>query len=115
MLPEPIPWEESRALARRLIEPCWDAAVARKDQAATDRALIHLAEADPAAAVQKLEANEPAIGPRQRRMIERMAAVAMVRADPARAEELVGAIEAPANRAAALVQAVDALPPLARP
>lgn len=43
-----------------------------------------------------------------------MAALAMVRTDPARAEELVGAIEAPANRAAALVQAVDALPPDAR-
>ena len=36
-LPEPIPREESRALTRRLIEPCWEAAVAQKDQEAAYR------------------------------------------------------------------------------
>ena len=39
MLPDAISWEESRALARRLIEPCWEAAVAQKNQRPPDRAL----------------------------------------------------------------------------
>ena len=58
MLPEPIPQEESRALARRLIEPCWEAAVAQKDQDAAYRALVCLAAADPVGVLQKLETEE---------------------------------------------------------
>ena len=42
-LQEPIPWEEAQALTRRLIEPCWDAAVAQKDQDAAFRVLVTLA------------------------------------------------------------------------
>ena len=55
MLPEPIPLEESRALARRLIEPYWKAAVAKDSDYAKRVALQALATADPAAMLERLE------------------------------------------------------------
>ena len=39
-LKEPVPREEAQALTRRLVQPCWDAAVAQKDQEAAYRVLV---------------------------------------------------------------------------
>jgi hypothetical protein len=55
MLPDAFPLEESRALARRLIEPYCGAAVNQKNQAAQNRALRALAWADPVGVLQRLE------------------------------------------------------------
>jgi len=108
MIPDLIPLEESRALARRLIEPYWEAAVAQKNQSAADRALRFLAVADPVGVLQKLEAKEIA-NPRMMPVIEGQVR-AMARSDPARAEELAEAIEVPRLRATALEAVADALP-----
>ena len=48
MLPDPIPLEESRDLARRLIEPVWKAAVEQRDRARQRVALRALGAVDPA-------------------------------------------------------------------
>jgi len=108
MLPDPIPLDESRALARRLIEPYWEAAVAQKNQSAADRALRFLAVADPAGALQKLEAEE--IPNRRLSSIRYQVARALARSDSARAEEMADAIDVPGGRASALVAVADALP-----
>jgi len=109
MLPAPIPLEESRALARRLIEPFWEAAVAQKNQNAADRALRVLAVADPVGVLQKLEAKEIA-DPRMISLIEAQVVRALARTDPARAEEVAEAIELPIMHGAALLAVADALP-----
>jgi hypothetical protein len=46
-LPLPIPQEESRALARRVVGPCWEAAVAQNDEIGAYRALTILAKVIP--------------------------------------------------------------------
>jgi len=109
MLPEPIPLEESRALARRLIEPCWEAAVAQKNQDAAGRALQYLAAADPVGALQQLE-NEDIAASMRIPQIKREVARALARTDVARAEKVAESIDSPNLRSAALVAVVDALP-----
>ena len=111
MLPEPIPLEESRALARRLVEPYWKAAVASKKQSIINRALRSLAAADPVGVLQKLDAEEiePAT-PLMNQLVRYAAALALARSDPARAQDLAESMEAPRYRSAALVALVDALP-----
>ncbi len=47
MLREPVPIDESRALARRLIEPYWDMAVKNGNRHAMESAIRALATADP--------------------------------------------------------------------
>ncbi len=54
MLSELFPLEESRALARRLIEPYWKAAVEKGSDYGKRVALRALATADPAGIVEKL-------------------------------------------------------------
>jgi Carboxypeptidase regulatory-like domain len=110
MLPEAVSEAESRALARRLMEPYWQAAVAQKNSAAADRALRYLAAADPVGVLQKLDAAEfanSAIKP----MIQVQVARALAQTDPKQAQEVAEAIATPANRANALLSIVDALAP----
>ena len=113
MLPEPIPLDESRALGRRLIEPYWEAAVAAKDSRAAGRALLTLVAADPVGVLQKLEAND-FVGGMTKALIERYAARALARTDPARAQEVAEAIGSPRDRSAALVAVADRLLPAER-
>ena len=80
-LPEPVPREEAQALTRRLVQPCWDAAVAQKDQDAAYQALELLASADPVDALQKLETENLVIPGRVRR-IKHEVAGALARSDP---------------------------------
>ena len=109
-LPEPIPQEELRALARHLLEPCWEAAVARKDPEAAGLALRYLAMADPLGALRKLEADDAAT-PLVAAITRSGAAVTLAQSDPARAEEVADRIiDSPGNRIVALLAVADALP-----
>jgi hypothetical protein len=110
ILPEVISWDESRALARRLIEPYWQAIVAQKNPAVADRAFRYLAAADPVGVLQKLDAAEFANSGRKP-IIQAQVARALARTNPKQAQEVAEAIATPANRASALLSIVDALPP----
>jgi Carboxypeptidase regulatory-like domain len=108
-LPEPIPQEESRALARRLIEPCWNAAVTQKNETAGYLALRFLAAADPDRVLEKLEGQE-FISPMMKSTIKSQVAEALARSDPARAQELAEALEKPLGHFQVLMRLADALP-----
>jgi hypothetical protein len=109
MLPDPIPLEESRALAQRLMEPCWDAAVEQRNSDAQYRVLHALAAADPGGVQQKLAATEN-LDPKLTAFINREVARALVASDPAGAETVADATPEPGARARALVAVCDALP-----
>ncbi len=107
-LPDAIPQEEWRLLARRLLEPYWEAALARKNQNYAGDALIYLAAADPAGALQKLETDGIAT-PDRVRVIKLYAARALARSDLARAEKVAESIDSPSGRSAALWAVADEL------
>ena len=109
MLADPIPLEESRALARRLLQPCWEAAVEQQNSGAQYRVLRALAAADPVGVQQKLAAWENA-DPSTRALINRQVAQVLTQSDPARAEAVAEAIPDRAARARALIAVFDALP-----
>jgi hypothetical protein len=108
-LPDALPLDESRALARRLIEPYWNAAIARKDASAQALALRALAWADPLDALRKLNVAEFA-DPKRKHSLQRHIAECVAWTDPARAEAIAATIGDPAERAAALVTLADLLP-----
>ncbi len=112
-LPPLIPDAESRALTRRLMEPCWQAAVARKDPEAAYRALIYLAPADPLGVLRKLE-SEDSVTPLRVPFIKSAVARALARNDPARAEKVAESIDSLSARGAALAAIAEALPAEAR-
>jgi hypothetical protein len=109
MLPDPIPLDESRALARRLMEPCWEAAVEQQNSRAQYRVLMALAAADPAGVQQKMAATE-SLDPRTKAFISLQVVRAVTLSDPAGAETVAEAILEPNGRARALVAVFDALP-----
>jgi protocatechuate 3,4-dioxygenase beta subunit len=110
VVPESVPQEERIALARRLIEPCWEAAVAKKDQAAAQTALRYLAVADPLGALQKLEADD-ATPAETAAIIKLRAAMTLARQDSTRAEKVADSIiDSPVYRSTALWALADALP-----
>ena len=55
MLPDAVPQEESRAMARRLVEPVWKVVVEKGDERTKYEALLSLANADPKGVLEKLE------------------------------------------------------------
>jgi len=110
MLPEPIPLEESRALARRLIEPCWEAAVAKKNENAAYQSLRFLAAADPNGVLEKLEKAEEVLTPVMASGVKYMVARNLARSDPAQALQLGETIESPQGRYGLLLLVADALP-----
>ncbi len=112
-LPEPIPRDEALSLTRRLIQPCWDAAVAQKDQEAAFDVLTTLAPADPVDVLQKLE-TEDVVNPARVPTIKRLVARALVRKDPSGAEKLAESLDSPMTRGAALWDIAAALPEDAR-
>ena len=109
MLADPIPLEESRALARRLLQPCWDAAVEQQNSDAQVRILRALAPADPVGVQQKLAATED-LDPKMKAFINRQVAQALLHSDPAAAETVAEAIPDHADRTRALIAVFDALP-----
>ena len=112
-LPEPIPQEEWRALTWRLLEPCWQAAVAQKDQEAASAVLLNIAAPDPLGVLQKLE-TEDIVTPRSADQIKWLVVRALARSDLGRAEKVAESIDSPSTRALALMQVADALPVEAR-
>ena len=98
MLPESIPLEESRALARRLIDPYWEVAVAQKNRHELPFLHCCLAEANPVGALQKLDEQE-ILTPMMTSAIKSVAARSLARSDPARAQEVAEAVESPADAA----------------
>ena len=108
MLDDPIPLEESRALARRLLEPRWKVVDAKND-AAKYPDLQRLVMVDPIGVLQRVDGIEFA-GPRMKGAITAQAAWVLARSDPAEAETLAAAIDEPGGQARALVAVFDALP-----
>ncbi len=109
MLPDPIPLEESRALARRLIEPYWKKAVSAGNPTAARRALEALAPADPLGVLEKL-ATESVLAPMAVTQVKLRVARALARDDTKRAQEVADSLESPGDRVTALVAVADALP-----
>ena len=95
------------------MEPCWEAAVARKDQEAAYEALFVLAAADPVGVLQKLE-SEDSVTPLRVPFIKAAVARALARSDPAQAEKVAESIDSPGTRGTALAGVAEALPAEAR-
>jgi hypothetical protein len=109
VLPEPIPLEESRALARRLVEPVWKAVATKGNDRAKADVLGALANADPVGTLEKLE-SEPFASKLWEFRIRTAVAVAMVESDPDEAAGVAGSVTDPGMRAAAWIELADALP-----
>ena len=108
MLPDPIPLEESRALARWLMEPEWKSLDAKND---TDKnqALRALVPIDPFAVLRKLDAVKLP-GPQMKNAIWLLAAETLASVDAAEAETLAETIDEPSMLARALLYVADGLP-----
>lgn len=109
MLGELIPLEESRALARRLAEPCWKVVVEKGDDRAKFETLQALAQADPAGVLEKLESAKFGQGVFRARLQQEVV-VALADRDPEEAAAVAESIADPADRAGALIGLIDALP-----
>ncbi len=109
MLPEPIPLEESRAMARRLVEPVWKVVVEKGDDRTKFDTLHALVNADPAGTLEKLESAKFADKKWEFR-IRAEVAVALVDTDPEEAAAVAESIADPGPRVGALIQVVDELP-----
>ena len=111
MLGEPVPIDESRALARRLVEPYWDMAFKNGNSPAMESALRALATADPSGVLEKLDVIDPMMGLRAMKgTVQGVVALRLARTDPARAESVVKEITFPGTRATAMMSLADALP-----
>jgi hypothetical protein len=109
MLPDLISLDESRALARRLLEPCWKPVAEKGDDPTKSRFLEALLSADPAGVLQKLEAVKfKSEGSRLRLLREIV--LALAERDPEEAATVAESITDPATRSWALVRLSDQLP-----
>ncbi len=109
VLPDPIPIEESRALARRLVEPCWKAVAAQGDDASKYHVLAALVPSDPAGVLETLEAVKfQAEGWRFRLLGEIVRA--MAERDFEEAAAVAESISDPWVRSRALIHLTDLLP-----
>jgi hypothetical protein len=108
-LPDPIPPEESRALARRILEPHLEAVLARGDDSGKYWALHTKVKIDPADVLERLDsirferaANRDAV---KNRLV-----IALAATDPDEAASVAESIAEPGTRAGVLVDLADALP-----
>ncbi len=109
MLPDLISLAESRALARRLLEPCWKAVSEKSDDLTKYRFLLSLLPADPAGVLQKLEAVKFKLET-PRLMLLREIVPALAERDLEEAAAVAESIADPATRSAALVALTDRIP-----
>ncbi len=109
MLPELIPREESRAMARRLVEPVWKVVVEKGADRTKYETLKALANADPAGVLEKLESAK-FLNKIWEFRIQTAVAEALADTDPEEAGSVAESIADPAQRARALFGVVDALP-----
>jgi hypothetical protein len=109
-LPDPIPIEESRALARRLLDRWWSAAVEKKDEGAKYFVTRFLVAADPVEALRKIDAvkfpNE-----RSRSALISLVARTLAKTDLDEAETVAESIGHPGIRAGTLAYLVDLVAP----
>jgi hypothetical protein len=109
MLPEPISFDESRELAKRLVEPWWEAAIAQKNEGSARRALRSLVAADPAGVLERLRADDLLDGGTRITFMS-VLAPALARSDAARAIKVAESIEVPAFQGVALARVAETLP-----
>jgi hypothetical protein len=108
MLSDPIPLEESRALARRLAEPIWEG-FDDKSVAAKVLVLRSLATADPFGVLRKMDEVDPAGAGEKWITLARIVPI-LVPIDPDRAIVAAEQQGSPSGRARLLRQIVDVLP-----
>jgi hypothetical protein len=108
MLPDAIPLEASRVLARRLLEPYW-ADFDKKSDAEKARALYSLAAADPVGVMGKIDAVKFP-NARLQSLTLRAVVLALIDSDPELAALAAERVLDPAMRASSLLTIVDALP-----
>jgi hypothetical protein len=114
MLPELISTDESRAMARRLIEPVWKVVVDQGDATTRYRTLEAMASADPAGVLDRLASGKFVQKEAESRLRQRVA-VALAPIDPEEAAAVAEAIPDADPRATALMAVIDALPDSQRP
>jgi hypothetical protein len=113
-VPPPELPADSRAIARRLIEPVLEMALRRKDAEAAVNVLVNLAAVDPGAALEKLDSAN--LADPQARMRVRLAVIQnLARTDPEEAAGLAEAIPDADLAAYSLLNIVKALPADRRP
>jgi carboxypeptidase family protein len=104
-----IPIEESRSMARRILENWWKAAVEKKDEGAKFFVVQFLIPADPVGALQKIGAikftNE-----KSRARLQSLTARALARTDFEEGESVAESIADPGVRAGTLAHLADLLP-----
>ena len=107
MLPDAIPPEESRALARSLMEPYWED-FENKNIDDQHRILQSIAWADPVNVLGKLEVEKFA-DVRMKSSLQAQVAQTLAQTEPSQAEAVAETIEDPALRCFALLAVADAL------
>jgi hypothetical protein len=113
MLPDPIPVDESRALARRLVEPFWETAAQDGEDSAKFSVLSHLMSVDPTRVLQRLESVKFKDEGWKNRL-ERELVLELARSDFEEATAVAESIAEPGTRAWALVHLADLLPAVER-
>jgi hypothetical protein len=108
-LPDPIPLAESRALARRLLDPWWQAAALRGDDNTRFSVLRMMARADPAGMLQRLATAKVPDG-KARSLLQSKAARALAETDLEEAEAVAESITDAGIRAGTMARLADMLP-----
>ena len=108
LLPQPISLDESWALARRLLEPCWKV-VALSDDDTKFRYLNALLPADPGGVLEKLSSLKFNSELWRLRLL-REAVLVLAERDKDEAASLAESIPDPATRAGALTDLADRIP-----
>ncbi len=109
MLKDPIPIEESRALARRLVEPCWRAVVQHGDDAPKYHVLSSMVPADPTGVLETLETVKFQTEAWRFRLLREIVR-ALAERDFEDAAAVAESIADPVARSRALIHLVDLLP-----
>jgi hypothetical protein len=107
--PPPISFEESRALARRALEPSLQAALAKGDDTSRFNCLRLLSRFDPVRALTLLETHH-FLNPDVEASLRYRIAAELLGVDPAEAESIVAAIANPHARVLGYVWLAEALP-----
>jgi hypothetical protein len=113
VVPAPIPREEARALARRVLEPHLQAALAKGDENTRWDAIRLLSQCDPYRALELLEKQQfqsPGLDASLRNRI----GAELLATDPVEAESVVAAIPDPGDRALGYAWLAESLPETAR-
>jgi hypothetical protein len=109
LLPPPIPTEESRALALRVLEPYLQAALENGDDTSKRECLRVLSKIDPGRVLDLLE-KQPFQRPGLDATIRIDVATELLATNPAQAESIVAAMETPQDRRSGYLRLAEALP-----